>query len=71
MKVDMSSRAVTMRLKRVSQMRRLCVALGRSRPVEAAISRSPQERTGSSATVEAGDETSVECGGSGFVERDS
>jgi hypothetical protein len=33
MKVDMSSNAVTVRLKRVSQMRRLCLALGRGKPV--------------------------------------
>ena len=33
MKVDMSSRAVTVRLKRVSQLRRLCLDLGRARPV--------------------------------------
>lgn len=32
MKVDMSSDAVTARLKRVSQLRRLCLALGKSRP---------------------------------------
>jgi hypothetical protein len=33
MKVDMSSRAVTLRLRRTSQLRRLCLALGKSRPV--------------------------------------
>jgi hypothetical protein len=30
MKVDMSAAAVTVRLKRVSQLRRLCLALGKS-----------------------------------------
>jgi hypothetical protein len=34
MKVDMSPKAVTVRLKRASQLRRLCVALGKSRPIE-------------------------------------
>ncbi len=33
MKVDMSSAAVTVRLKRVSQLRRLCLALGKAIPV--------------------------------------
>ena len=33
MKVDMSSRAVTVRLKRVSQLRRLCLALGKTKPI--------------------------------------
>jgi len=35
MKVDMSAAAVTTRLKRVSQLRRLCLALGKSNPVPA------------------------------------
>ena len=34
MKVDMSAKAVTVRLKRVSQLRRLCVALGKAKPLE-------------------------------------
>jgi hypothetical protein len=34
MKVDMSPKAVTVRLKRVSQLRRLCVALGKRKPLE-------------------------------------
>ncbi|MEK6323534.1 MAG: hypothetical protein AABN33_17990 [Acidobacteriota bacterium] len=34
MKVDMSPKAVTVRLKRVSQLRRLCLALGKARPVD-------------------------------------
>jgi hypothetical protein len=32
-KVDMSAKAVSVRLKRVSQLRRLCLALGKARPV--------------------------------------
>lgn len=34
MKVDMSPKAVTARLKLVSQLRRLCLALGKARPVD-------------------------------------
>lgn len=33
MKVDMSAEAVTNRLKRVSQLRRLCLELGKMKPV--------------------------------------
>jgi len=33
MKVDMSPEAVTARLKLVSQLRRLCLALGQARPI--------------------------------------
>ena len=33
MRVDMSSKAVTGRLKRVSQLRRLCLDLGKARPL--------------------------------------
>jgi hypothetical protein len=33
MKVDMSAFAITVRLKRVSQLRRLCLALGKARVV--------------------------------------
>jgi hypothetical protein len=33
MKVDMSPEAVTIRLKRVSQLRRLCLELGKMKPV--------------------------------------
>ena len=36
MKVDMSPAAVTLRLKRVSQLRRLCLALGKAKVVPAA-----------------------------------
>ena len=32
MKVDMSPHAVTVRLPRVSQLRRLCLALGKAKP---------------------------------------
>jgi hypothetical protein len=35
MKVDMSPSAVTLRLKRVSQLRRLCLALGKAAVVPA------------------------------------
>ena len=35
MKVDMSSKAVTMRLMKVSQLRRLCLSLGKAKPVGA------------------------------------
>ena len=34
MKVDMSAKAVTARLKLTSQLRRLCLSLGQARPVE-------------------------------------
>lgn len=34
MKVDMSPEAVTARLKSASQLRRLCLALGKARPVD-------------------------------------
>jgi hypothetical protein len=34
MKVDMSAKAVTARLKMVSQLRRLCLALGKAKPVK-------------------------------------
>jgi len=40
MKVDMSPKAVTMRLKLVSQLRRLCLALGKAKPLE-----EPKEET--------------------------
>lgn len=41
MKVDMSPKAVTVRLKRASQLRRLCVALGRGKPIEKAQGADP------------------------------
>ena len=34
MKTDMSPRAVTVRLIRVSQLRKLCLTLGKAKPVE-------------------------------------
>lgn len=34
MKIDMSAEAVTARLRRVSQLRRLCLLLGKATPVE-------------------------------------
>ena len=36
MDVDMSPEAVTIRLKRVSQLRRLCLELGKMKPVSSA-----------------------------------
>jgi hypothetical protein len=37
MKVDMSPEAVTARLKLASQLRRLCLSLGKARPVDIRI----------------------------------
>ena len=37
MKVDMSPNAVTARLKLVSQLRNLCLALGKARPVDRSV----------------------------------
>jgi hypothetical protein len=45
MKVDMSPKAVTMRLRRASQLRRLCLALGKGKPIE------KPERAGSTVVV--------------------
>jgi hypothetical protein len=42
MKVDMSPSAVTLRLKRVSQLRRLCLALGKATVVSAPPARDPK-----------------------------
>jgi hypothetical protein len=42
MKVDMSPAAVTLRLKRVSQLRRLCLALGKATVVPTAPVREPK-----------------------------
>jgi hypothetical protein len=39
MKVDMSPHAVTVRLTRVSQLRRLCLALGKAKPVQPVLER--------------------------------
>ena len=41
MKVDMSPEAVTARLKLVSQLRRLCLALGKAQPVEDIVDPKP------------------------------
>ncbi len=41
MKVDMSPAAVTVRLKRVSQLRKLCLALGKAQPVPRPIAPNP------------------------------
>ena len=46
MKVDMSSEAVSTRLKRVSQLRRLCLALGKATPVTPASSAPTPKREG-------------------------
>ena len=52
MKVDMSSGAVTLRLKRVSQLRRLCLDLGKARVVPSkGARRTPQEQTESLPSV--------------------
>lgn len=37
--VDYSDRAITMRLKRLSQLRKLCVSLSKAKPVSAAPAR--------------------------------
>jgi hypothetical protein len=42
MKVDMSPFAVTLRLKRVSQLRRLCLALGKAQVVPPTSGREPK-----------------------------
>ncbi len=45
MKVDMSPKAVTVRLKRASQLRRLCLALGKGKMVgESPVGGSPEVR---------------------------
>jgi len=43
MKVDMSAKAVTTRLKRVSQLRQLCLSLGKARIVTDSIQK-PQKK---------------------------
>jgi hypothetical protein len=43
MKVDMSAKAVTARLKMVSQLRRLCLALGKAKPVKTSQANSHKE----------------------------
>jgi hypothetical protein len=42
MKADMSPSAVTMRLKQVSQLRRLCLALGKAKVVPVTPTREPK-----------------------------
>ena len=42
MKVDMSPSAVTLRLKRVSQLRRLCLALGKATVVPTTLVPDPK-----------------------------
>jgi len=45
MKVDMSAEAVTIRLKRASQLRRLCLELGKMQPVPSTETIEPDNRT--------------------------
>lgn len=45
MKTDMSPAAVTLRLKQVSQLRRLCLALGKAKVVPAPPTREPKVDT--------------------------
>lgn len=47
MKVDMSSRAVTARIRRVSQLRRLCLSLGKAKPatIAANFATTPKSQT--------------------------
>lgn len=45
MKVDMSAEAVAIRLKRVSQLRRLCLELGKMQPVPTTETIEPHNRT--------------------------
>jgi hypothetical protein len=45
MKADMSPAAVTLRLKQVSQLRRLCLALGKAKVVPASPMHEPKEDT--------------------------
>lgn len=47
MDVDMSPEAVTIRLKRASQLRRLCLELGKMKPVESADANRGAVDTGS------------------------
>jgi len=42
MKADMSAAAVTLRLKQVSQLRRLCLALGKAKVVPVTPMREPK-----------------------------
>jgi hypothetical protein len=60
----MSSKAVTVRLKRVSQLRRLCVALGKSKAVRPEVTRTSKEPTGSSVFGLVGDVSPTEGSGS-------
>ena len=43
--VDMSDRAVTMRIRQVSQLRRLCLSLARAKPVQPTPVQSPPPST--------------------------
>ena len=46
MKVDMSAKAVTARLQLVSQLRRLCLALGKMKPVASTKTTEVDNRAG-------------------------
>ena len=43
--VDYSDRAITMRIRQVSQLRRLCLSLARAKPVQPAPVQSPPPST--------------------------
>jgi hypothetical protein len=44
MKIDMSPEKVTTRIRRVSQLRRLCLSLGKAKPVEKIRIQSAKEK---------------------------
>jgi hypothetical protein len=51
--VDMSARAVTARLKRVAQLRRLCLSLQKAKlPAREDIAKKPEQETGSPANTQ-------------------
>ena len=63
MRVDMSSRAVTVRLKRVSQLRRLCLDLGKARPLPNQVGDSGQIEQAESRYSETDERSSTEAPG--------
>ncbi len=42
MKVDMSAKAITTRLRRTSQLRRLCLSLAKAKPIEKPTNATPE-----------------------------
>jgi hypothetical protein len=46
MTVDYSDRAITMRLKRVAQLRRVCLSLANAKPLDSPQTRTPAESRG-------------------------